>query len=766
MCLLALFLATAFADESAFTFDAATGTITGWQGEASQLTIPSDIDGIPVTAIATDSFCGLEALETVVFPDSIARIGRNAFVDCPSLSYLIFRGNTLPVLEVFAFRNCPIEDIDILWNATKEDVQAAQRAARQAGLSGKVWRSNAPGLELIGNGYTYSKDGKKGYVLAAYQGTQTHLYPHYALIETDGTELPVYAVGEAAFRDQKQLKAFGVPHSDQFTTIGNEAFAGSGLEWIDLYDSVTTIGEGAFRDCASLEQITLGSSLRRIGQDAFMGCTGLRALFLQCDKDALPEAAFADCTALTTVYADTAAIGDNLFQNSTVTEVTFGENVKTIGSSAFQASAITELVLPENITKVGKNAFADCTDLETVTILCYASGVSADAFTGCTALKTVHIAKGSIPAGFLKDSGIEVLTLGESVSAIGKDAFANAPLTGVVLPAQIKLEAGAFANVAPEQLRIVDEAEDKIINALNKTLERPWHLPVLRASDPYTVEKMPQLPTTRQGLLFDAATGMITGYTGSESTVIIPAELDGISVTGISSMSAPENTPSTIETLVLPESILTIGPEAFSGNTALRTFITYGAIENVGECAFLNCTALETAIFVNGVYNIGASAFDGCSSLRELWWPGTANSIGDHAFRSTAIECFALCARRFGKEAFSQCTKLTEVHLRPETEYVNTLVFDGCSSLRVICFEWNDSERFKRYAALGSVADDAVVILPAGSSQSRVRGMYRIVSTGNGGPVGTSDELLLAQCTFEESTAPDPLKLLESILIP
>lgn len=769
-CLLCLLLLlpvfSACAEETGFAFDAATGTITGWTGQQAQLRLPASIGGVQVTGIASGAFQGLDTLETVIFPESITSIDKKAFSDCASLSYIIFESARLPRMAVYAFDNCPIKDIDIPWNATRTDAQAAQKQAREAGLSAKVWRGNAPELELIGEGYAYEKDGKKGYLLSGYTGAQSHIYPHYALIHTDGTELPVYGIGEGAFRGQQQLKGFGVPHSDKFTTIGKEAFASSDLTRIDLYDTVASIGEGAFRDCTSLTEITLTSSVKTVGGDAFSGCTALDTIYLQCGSSALPEGSFADCTSLTTLYADTKQIGDRMFADTTLSTAEFSQNVEVIGAGAFQGTAITQLTLPETIRKVGKGAFDDCASLETVTIRCNASALPSDAFSGCTALKTVIVEKGSIPDDFLKNSSIEVLVLGEAVTSIGENAFADTALQGVVLPAGTSLEAGAFQNVAPQEIRIADAADESKLLSLSKALNRPWYMPLLRESDPSVYETMPQLPETTDGLRFDAATGSIIGYDGSAATVVVPSVLDGIPVTTIASLAPQQGISSSIETLILPNSVQAIGSNAFTACSRLRTFITYGPTETLGERAFAGCTSLETACFVNGVYRIEASAFDGCSELTTLWWSGCADSVGENAFRGSGLTAFSLPARRLTTGAFSQCRQLTEVHLRPCTTYIDTLVFDGCPSLTTLCFHWNDPELFKRYARIGAVSPDATVILPVSSKKKAIQGMYRILCRNNDGPLSNADEIVLADCAYANTMHPDMAQLLETLSIP
>lgn len=73
-----------------------------------------------------------------------------------------------------------------------------------------------------------------------------------------------------------------------FTTIGAEAFADSSVRIIDLFDSVTTIGAGAFRDCANLEEMVIPESVTSVGSGALAGCTDLKKLTVLCDPSLLP----------------------------------------------------------------------------------------------------------------------------------------------------------------------------------------------------------------------------------------------------------------------------------------------------------------------------------------------------------------------------------------------------------------------------------------------------------------------------------------------
>lgn len=759
LLLILLFPLMAAAED--YVFDPVTGTISGWNGKAAVAEIPAEIGGIPVTAVAPSAFRGCTELETVFFPASIEQISENAFSECTSLTYLAFDALVLPAIASSAFSDCPLADVDLAWNATREAAEAAQRVFDGMGSTAKVWRGNHPLLEVPAEGYLYNETAPAGtYALTAYTGTQTAIYPHYNLVFENGEVKPVTALGEGVFSGQILLEKFAVPHSDRFTTIGNEAFANSGLAWIDLYDTVTEIGRGAFRNCIHLQSLTLTASLKKIGSEAFAGCSGLTDVYIGCSASVLPQNAFADSTSLSTVTIDSDGVPDSLFAELPITNVTFGQSVTKIGTETFRGTSIKTLVLPETLQNVGARAFDNCLDLESVTILCDADALPEDAFKGCVNLKTVTIAKGSIPNGFLKDSAVETLVLGEEVVSVGKNAFANTNLTGVLLPANAAVLQNAFSGVAHEEIRIADTAEDSHIDALNKAMNRPWYLPVQRAGEGAALQVMPPLQTDEAAFQFNAETGTIVGYTGSAETVVVPHRIGGIDVQAIQAFGEGEN-PAAIHTLILPETVTRIEENAFADCNQLRTVLCYGPLDALGEGAFRNCTALETAVFVNGIYQIDANAFDGCTGLKELWWKGTVNRIGEYAFRNTALERFQLRVRRIEKAAFQNCASLRQFHFRNCVERIGTNVLDGCNALTDLCFEINDSSVFREAARIGNMASQPTVILPADTTTKKLQSMYKILSTGNSGPVNKREDIVLAECTIPELSAPD----LETILL-
>jgi len=80
-------------------------TITGCMNEVARVTIPADIYGCPVRAIASGAFAGWTKLREVTIPGSVETIGDRAFLYCPNLMNISFE-NGLRRIGDFAFAHC------------------------------------------------------------------------------------------------------------------------------------------------------------------------------------------------------------------------------------------------------------------------------------------------------------------------------------------------------------------------------------------------------------------------------------------------------------------------------------------------------------------------------------------------------------------------------------------------------------------------------------------------------------------------------------
>lgn len=84
--------------------------------------------------------------------------------------------------------------------------------------------------------------------------------------------------------------------------------------------------------------------------------------------------------------------------------------------------------------------------------------------------------------------------------------------------------------------------------------------------------------------------------------------------------------------LTIPDSIKTIGKDAFSENVSLRSVVIPSSVKTIDYAAFENCTNLQAVYIPESVRTIGSSAFSGCSSLYDVSIPRKVESLGSGAF--------------------------------------------------------------------------------------------------------------------------------------
>jgi hypothetical protein len=144
--------------------------------------------------------------------------------------------------------------------------------------------------------------------------------------------------------------------------------------------------------------------------------------------------------------------------------------------------------------------------------------------------------------------------------------------------------------------------------------------------------------TTNSGAL------TITGYTGSNGTVVIPAVTNGYRVISIGN-SAFLGHPG-LTNVVIPYGITNIDVQAFADCAGLTGVVIPDSVTNLGSSAFLDCSGLASMTMGNGVISIGYDAFWGCTSLTNA-----TISKNVASFKGTV---------------FTGCTSLTNISVDPQ----------------------------------------------------------------------------------------------------
>ena len=162
-----------------------------------------------------------------------------------------------------------------------------------------------------------------------------------------GVSIPanVTQIGENAFYSTG-INSLAFEDGSKITTIGANAFAGNRIPNLALPNSLTTIGEGAFRNNTSLTEANLPSNnnYQTVSNNLFNG---------------------AKLTSIT-IPDNVTAIGANTFYNNDLQEIIIADTSKlqSIGSQAFSGnSKVTSINIPASVTTIGTNAFSGCTNL-------------------------------------------------------------------------------------------------------------------------------------------------------------------------------------------------------------------------------------------------------------------------------------------------------------------------------------------------------------------------------------------------------------------
>ena len=120
--------------------------------------------------------------------------------------------------------------------------------------------------------------------------------------------------------------------------------------------------------------------------------------------------------------------------------------------------------------------------------------------------------------------------------------------------------------------------------------------------------------------VLDDSTLCITGYTGSESVVIIPEDIDGQTVSTVGEYAFAESDGMTI--VNIPLSVHTVGEGAFAGCADLRQAEIPQSVYDVPADMFKDCVSLQNVYLPSTLMSIGDGAFAGCSALENIYYGG------------------------------------------------------------------------------------------------------------------------------------------------
>lgn len=365
-------------------------TITGYTGSGGVITVPSTINGLPVTSIGNNAFSSKNTIRSVVLLPGITNLGSMAFMYCSGLTNVQLP-DTLLTIGSSAFSPSGLFHITIPKSVTSVGGLAFSYCQNLATIN--VAQSNQVYSSL--NGVLLDRNqvkliafppGKSGsYVIPnTVTNIGTFAFDTCWLLTDISIPNTVHLIESYAFESCSSLAAINVNAANPiYQSISGVLFKKS-PNWLirhpqaksgayTIPTGVTSIADAAFSSCTAVSALTIPSSVSQIGHWAFHNCSSLTRLAIPDSVTSIGWYAFEYCYGLgqVTLPAHLGSIADYTFQ---------------------YCSALTNIIIPSTITNIGSYAFLNCTKLSHI----YCTGNApvpnnSSIFTGTTSFPVYYL---------------------------------------------------------------------------------------------------------------------------------------------------------------------------------------------------------------------------------------------------------------------------------------------------------------------------------------------------------------------------------------
>ena len=606
------------------------------------ITIPNS-----VTFIGGLAFSDCYSLTSVTIPDGVTSIGKSAFYSCTNLSSVTIKNPNCEINDasgtfcnnytnenypfsgtIYGYPNSTAQAYAEKYNRTFSALSSESEPAA-SGTCGEnlTWVLDDEGtLTISGTGKMSLYANPHSFNTGEIPWDDQRNYIKNIVIESGVTSIDKYAFYRSYY-DGKADVLTSITISDTVTSIGEDAFKNcDGLTFITLPDSITAIGMNAFEGCSGLTSITIPDSVTKIDSDAFKNCSSLVSVTIGSGVTNIGYEVFMKCSNLTSIEIsekNSAYISENgvLYNKDKTTLLLY-----------LTKNTASEYVIPDTITQIAAGAFSYCSNLTSVTIPSNVTEIQEDAFEGCSNLTSVTFENPDCKIFSRDDTIPEVVTLYGYSNSTAKDYAEKYNRNFIALDSEP--EEPAVSGTCGENLTWMLDGETLTISG----------------------------------------TGDMTDYEGYEK------------VPWYSSRN-------TIKKISIADGVTSIGNYAFY-DTRISSISIPNSITKIGNGAFYGCDSLLAVTIPNQVKSLAFESFRGCSNLQEVNLPEGITEIDEGAFSDCGFSSITIpeSVKRIYDFAFDGCENLESITFGKNIEYLGMTALGFCSKLTSVTFENPDCD--------------------------------------------------------------------------
>ena len=671
--------------------------------------------------IASKAFSSCSGLKKIILPDSVKKIGHEAFAWCDNLTDIELGGGLTEIGD-YAFRGCvSIKKINIPDTVTKIGYDAFSGCI----LLNSVKMSN--NVKEIGDEAFYNCTSLQSISLPS---TLTSLgygtFYNCTMLEEITLPAGIEGIRASTFEGTAAYDngwEDGILYISGYVVDSNpEKVNGD----IAIKNGTTDICYYAFYDCDNMKSVSIPNSVVNINERAFYDCNGLKTVELN-NVVSIESEAFYDCYNLESC--------------------TFGNKTKKIEDRAFAYTNLTTVTIPASVEKIGENVFLYNFSLKEITVDSNNSTYSSLDGVLYNKAKTELIK-------YPENKDTEIFSIPETVKTIKDYAFYGADFSAISIPASVKeYEGTAFEDcgwlkeINVDSSNVVYSSDNGVF--YNKDKSELIKIPQSMEAETYTIASTVKTIREYAGIYCSDIQNLIMsknveniGYKAfyncnSLKTVelnnVVSIESEAFeNCYNLESCTFGNKTKkigdmafayTKLTKVTIPASVEKIGDGAFhdcdkmvafSVSTANKnytskdgvlysknfdvliqypaskegtTFTVPDTVISIQDCAFYYAKNLKEITLNNGLKNIGSSAFYGNEKLTQMIIHDSVESIGSHAFAN----CISLKTITIGKglqgigsDCFYNCSSLESIVIPDSVTYIGGWAFEECTSLKSV----------------------------------------------------------------------------------